>query len=207
MIKTFLKTSNHQRIVDDCEMEVVNVMAERNSLSSFKSETENYLLNFESNLSYFLNLKFKSPNYKILLTTNKNKKGKINILNFIVLLESKAQIDYVKESLTEKKIKFDILEEIPKKETITKFKIEVQNWANEIQRYLSNEFGFLGTTRIEASHYKTELQSFNITNSGKGLNDDIVWAMKEISKTITLSKDFAFYTDDKFSFINSYFKR
>ena len=207
MIKTFLKSSSHQKVVDDYEMEVVNVTAERNSTSSFKSETENYLLNFESSLNYFLNLKFKRPNYKILLTANEDKTGKINILNFIVLLESKAQIDYVKESLTEEKIKFDILEEIPKKETITKFKIEVQNWADEIQRYLSNEFNFLGTTRIEASHDKTELQSFNITNSGKGLNDDIVWVMKEISKTITLSKDFAFYTDDKFSFINSYFKR
>ena len=123
------------------------------------------------------------------------------------MLDKQEKIDFVKNSLTQTNIEYGILRDTIQKNIISEFYANVREWTNTIQNYLANEFGFSGKTIIEASLYDEELQAFNITCSGKGTNDDIVWVIKEMSKAITLSKNYCFYIKDKFSFINSYFQR
>lgn len=206
MIKTYMVTSGRKEIKDE-ELEIINVKAENNLTTSFKSRTENFLLNVEERVVSLLKTKFKEFSYKILCVANEERNKNLNVLKLIILLDEKEKIDFVKNSLTEFEAEFGILREKPNAMVLSPIKEKVQEWADEIQNYLANEFKFNGKTIIEASSYNGELQSFNITNSGKGVNDNIVWVMKEISKAITLSKNIGLYIYDKYSFIDGYFKR
>lgn len=208
MIKTYTITSEKEKIVKNGQIEVVRVEAENNLTTGFTSKTKNYLFSLEEEIKEKLSKVFKKTDYKILIVADENfKEENPKILKIIVLLDKQEKIDFVKNSLTQTNIEYGILKNTIQENIISEFYANVRKWANVIQNYLANEFGFSGKTIIEASLYNEELQAFNITCSGKGTNDDIVWVMKEMSKAITLSKNCGFYIDDKFSFVNDYFQR
>ena len=208
MIKTYTITSEKEKIVKNGQIEVVRVEAENNLTTGFTSKTKNYLFSLEEEMKEKLSKAFKKTDYKILIVADENfKEENPKILKIIVLLDKQEKIDFVKNSLTQTNIEYGILRDTIQENIISEFYSNVREWTNTIQNYLANEFGFSGKTIVEASLYNEELQAFNITCSGKGTNDDIVWIMKEISKAITLSKNCGFYIDDKFSFVNDYFQR
>lgn len=208
MIKTYMITSEKEKIVKNEQVEVVRVEAENNLTTGFTSKTKNYLFSLEEEIKEKLSKAFKKTDYKILIVADENfKEENPKILKIVVLLDKQEKIDFVKNSLTQTNIEYGILKDTIQENIISEFYANVREWTNTIQNYLANEFGFSGKTIVEASLYNEELQSFNITCSGKGTNDDIVWVMKEMSKAITLSKNCGFYIDDKFSFINDYFQR
>lgn len=208
MIKTYVITSEKEKIVKNKQIEVVRVEAENNLTTEFTSKTKNYLFSLEKEMKEKLSKVFKKIDYKLLIVADENfKEENPKILKIVVLLDKQEKIDFVKNSLTQTNIEYGILKDTIQENIISKFYANVREWTNTIQKYLANEFGFSGKTIIEASLYNEELQAFNITCSGKGTNDDIVWVMKEMSKAITLSKNYGFYIKDKFSFINSYFQR
>ena len=208
MIKTYTITSEKEKIVKNGQIEVVRVEAENNLTTGFTSKTKNYLFSLEEEIKEKLSKAFKKTDYKILIVADENfKEENPKILKIIVLLDKQEKIDFVKNSLTQTNIEYGILKDTIQENIISEFYANVREWTNAIQNYLANEFGFSGKTIIEASLYNEELQAFNITCSGKGTNDNIVWVMKEMSKAITLSKNCGFYIDDKFSFIDSYFQR
>ena len=208
MIKTYTITSEKEKIVKNGQIEVVRVEAENNLTTGFTSKTKNYLFSLEEEIKEKLSKAFKKTDYKILIVADENlKEENPKILKIVVLLDKKEKIDFVKNSLTQTNIEDGILKDTIQENIISEFYANVREWTNTIQNYLANEFGFSGKTIIEASLYNEELQAFNITCSGKGTNDDIVWVMKEMSKAITLSKNCGFYIDDKFSFVNDYFQR
>lgn len=208
MIKTYIITSEKEKIVKNGQIEVVRVEAENNLTTGFTSKTKNYLFSLEEEIKEKLSKAFKKTDYKILIVADENfKEENPKILKIVVLLDKQEKIDFVKNSLTQTNIEYGILKDTIQENIISEFYANVRKWANVIQNYLANEFSFSGKTIIEASLYNEELQAFNITCSGKGTNDDIVWVMKEMSKAITLSKNCGFYIDDKFSFVNDYFQR
>ena len=208
MIKTYTITSEKEKIVKNGQIEVVRVEAENNLTTGFTSKTKNYLFSLEEEIKEKLSKAFKKTDYKILIVADENfKEENPKILKIVVLLDKQEKIDFVKNSLTQTNIEYGILKDITQENIISEFYANVREWTNTIQNYLANEFGFSGKTIVEASLYNEELQAFNITCSGKGTNDDIVWVMKEMSKAITLSKNCGFYIDDKFSFVNDYFQR
>ena len=208
MIKTYTITSEKEKIVKNGQIEVVRVEAENNLTTGFTSKTKNYLFSLEEEIKEKLSKAFKKTDYKILIVADENfKEENPKILKIVVLLDKQEKIDFVKNSLTQTNIEYGILKDTIQENIISEFYANVREWTNTIQNYLANEFGFSGKTIIEASLYNEELQAFNITCSGKGTNDNIVWVMKEMSKAITLSKNCGFYIDDKFSFINDYFQR
>lgn len=208
MIKTYTITSEKEKIVKNGQIEVVRVEAENNLTTGFTSKTKNYLFSLEEEINEKLSKAFKKTDYKILIVADENfKEENPKILKIVVLLDKQEKIDFVKNSLTQTNIEYGILKDTIQENIISEFYANVREWTNTIQNYLANEFGFSGKTIIEASLYNEELQAFNITCSGKGTNDNIVWIMKEMSKAITLSKNCGFYIDDKFSFIDSYFQR
>lgn len=208
MIKTYTITSEKEKIVKNGQIEVVRVEAENNLTTGFTSKTKNYLFSLEEEIKEKLSKAFKKTDYKILIVADENlKEENPKILKIVILLDKQEKIDFVKNSLTQINIEYGILKDTIQENIISEFYANVREWTNAIQNYLANEFGFSGKTIIEASLYNEELQAFNITCSGKGTNDNIVWIMKEMSKAITLSKNCGFYIDDKFSFIDSYFQR
>ena len=208
MIKTYTIISEKEKIVKNGQIEVVRVEAENNLTTGFTSKTKNYLFSLEEEIKEKLSKAFKKTDYKILIVADENlKEENPKILKIVVLLDKQEKIDFVKNSLTQTNIEYGILKDTIQENIISEFYANVREWTNAIQNYLANEFGFSGKTIIEASLYNEELQAFNITCSGKGTNDNIVWVMKEMSKAITLSKNCGFYIDDKFSFIDSYFQR
>ena len=208
MIKTYTITSEKEKIVKNEQIEVVRVEAENNLTTGFTSKTKNYLFSLEEEIKEKLSKAFKKTDYKILIVADENfKEENPKILKIVVLLDKQEKIDFVKNSLTQSNVEYGILRDTIQENIISEFYANVREWANAIQNYLANEFGFSGKTIVEASLYNEELQAFNITCSGKGTNDDIVWVMKEMSKAITLSKNCGFYIDDKFSFIDGYFQR
>ena len=208
MIKTYTITSEKEKIVKNGQIEVVRVEAENNLTTGFTSKTKNYLFSLEEEIKEKLSKAFKKTDYKILIVADENfKEENPKILKIVILLDKQEKIDFVKNSLTQINIEYGILKDTIQENIISEFYANVREWTNAIQNYLANEFGFSGKTIIEASLYNEELQAFNITCSGKGTNDNIVWVMKEMSKAITLSKNCGFYIDDKFSFIDSYFQR
>ena len=208
MIKTYTITSEKEKIVKNGQIEVVRVEAENNLTTGFTSKTKNYLFSLEEEIKEKLSKAFKKTDYKILIVADENfKEENPKILKIVVLLDKQEKIDFVKNSLTQTNIEYGILKDTIQENIISEFYANVREWTNTIQNYLANEFGFSGKTIIEASLYDEELQAFNITCSGKGTNDNIVWIMKEMSKAITLSKNCGFYIDDKFSFVNDYFQR
>lgn len=208
MIKTYTITSEKEKIVKNGQIEVVRVEAENNLTTGFTSKTKNYLFSLEEEMKEKLSKAFKKTDYKILIVADENfKEENPKILKIVVLLDKQEKIDFVKNSLTQTNIEYGILKDTIQENIISEFYANVREWTNTIQNYLANEFGFSGKTIIEASLYNEELHAFNITCSGKGTNDDIVWVMKEMSKAITLSKNCGFYIDDKFSFIDGYFQR
>lgn len=208
MIKTYTITSEKEKIVKNGQIEVVRVEAENNLTTGFTSKTKNYLFSLEEEIKEKLSKAFKKTDYKILIVADENfKEENPKILKIVILLDKQEKIDFVKNSLTQTNIEYGILKDTIQENIISEFYANVREWTNTIQNYLANEFGFSGKTIVEASLYNEELQAFNITCSGKGTNDDIVWVMKEMSKAITLSKNCGFYIDDKFSFIDSYFQR
>ena len=208
MIKTYVITSGKEKIVKNKQIEVVRVEAENNLTTEFTSKTKNYLFSLEKEMKEKLSKTFKKTDYKILIVADENfKEENPKILKIVILLDKQEKIDFVKNSLTQTNIEYGILKDTIQENIISEFYANVREWTNAIQNYLANEFGFSGKTIIEASLYNEELQAFNITCSGKGTNDNIVWVMKEMSKAITLSKNCGFYIDDKFSFIDSYFQR
>ena len=208
MIKTYTITSEKEKIVKNGQIEVVRVEAENNLTTGFTSKTKNYLFSLEEEIKEKLSKAFKKTDYKILIVANENfKEENPKILKIVVLLDKQEKIDFVKNSLTQTNIEYGILRDTIQENIISEFYSNVREWTNTIQNYLANEFSFSGKTIIEASLYNEELQAFNITCSGKGTNDNIVWIMKEMSKAITLSKNCGFYIDDKFSFVNDYFQR
>lgn len=208
MIKTYMITSEKEKIVKNEQIEVVRVEAENNLTTGFTSKTKNYLFSLEEEIKEKLSKVFKKTDYKILIVADENfKEENPKILKIIVLLDKQEKIDFVKNSLTQTNIEYGILKDTIQENIISEFYSNVREWTNTIQNYLANEFGFSGKTIVEASLYNEELQAFNITCSGKGTNDNIVWVMKEMSKAITLSKNCGFYIDDKFSFVNDYFQR
>ena len=208
MIKTYTITSEKEKIVKNGQIEVVRVEAENNLTTGFTSKTKNYLFSLEEEIKEKLSKAFKKTDYKILIVADENfKEENPKILKIIVLLDKQEKIDFVKNSLTQTNIEYGILRDTIQENIISEFYSNVREWTNTIQNYLANEFSFSGKTIIEASLYNEELQAFNITCSGKGTNDNIVWIMKEMSKAITLSKNCGFYIDDKFSFVNDYFQR
>ena len=208
MIKTYTITSEKEKIVKNGQIEVVRVEAENNLTTGFTSKTKNYLFSLEEEIKEKLSKAFKKTDYKILIVADENfKEENPKILKIVVLLDKQEKIDFVKNSLTQTNIEYGILKDTIQENIISEFYVNVREWTNAIQNYLANEFGFSGKTIVEASLYNEELQAFNITCSGKGTNDNIVWIMKEMSKAITLSKNCGFYIDDKFSFVNDYFQR
>ena len=208
MIKTYTITSEKEKIVKNGQIEVVRVEAENNLTTGFTSKTKNYLFSLEEEIKEKLSKAFKKTDYKILIVADENlKEENPKILKIVILLDKQEKIDFVKNSLTQTNIEYGILKDTIQENIISEFYANVREWTKAIQNYLANEFGFSGKTIIEASLYNEELQAFNITCSGKGTNDDIVWVMKEMSKAITLSKNCGFYIDDKFSFVNDYFQR
>ena len=208
MIKTYTITSEKEKIVKNGQVEVVRVEAENNLTTGFTSKTKNYLFSLEEEIKEKLSKAFKKTDYKILIVADENfKEENPKILKIVVLLDKQEKIDFVKNSLTRTNIEYGILKDTIQENIISEFYANVREWTNTIQNYLANEFGFSGKTIVEASLYNEELQAFNITCSGKGTNDDIVWVMKEMSKAITLSKNCGFYINDKFSFVNGYFQR
>ena len=208
MIKTYTITSEKEKIVKNGQVEVVRVEAENNLTTGFTSKTKNYLFSLDEEIKEKLSKAFKKTDYKILIVADENfKEENPKILKIVILLDKQEKIDFVKNSLTQTNIEYGILRDTIKENIISEFYANVREWTNIIQNYLANEFGFSGKTIIEASLYNEELQAFNITCSGKGTNDNIVRIMKEMSKAITLSKNYGFYVDDKFSFINGYFQR
>ena len=208
MIKTYMITSEKEKIVKNEQIEVVRVEAENNLTTGFTSKTKNYLFSLEEEIKEKLSKVFKKTDYKILIVADENfKEENPKILKIIVLLDKQEKIDFVKNSLTQTNIEYGILKDTIQENIISEFYANVREWTNTIQNYLANEFSFSGKTIIEAALYNEELQAFNITCSGKGTNDNIVWVMKEMSKAITLSKNCGFYIDDKFSFVNDYFQR
>ena len=206
MIKSFMTTSARKSLVSR-QMEIIDVSAENNLTTSLMSYTENHLMNFRSRLESVLKTKFKDPKYEIMIVADENRLfRKTDVIELIVLLENDEQIKCVKDSLTEKKLTLGLLTEEPPPVETTEFKDVIQDWCNEIQKYLSNEFYFNGMTKIKAAVVDRELVAFYISNTGKGVNDDIVFALKEMSKAITASKNFGLYVSDKYSFIKAFFK-
>lgn len=224
MIKVEQFTSAGITYVDSKDFEVVNVTSERNVIHDCKSLTFWYGLEFSSKLGEFLKTKYKNAQYKVLVIGDETIDDLV-ISKVIVLLKNQEMIDFVIDSPTilsdinvnidgdnvpvkMKSIEYDILDEEPKDLNMTKFYQQVQLWCQTIQSYLSNELKFNGITKITASACKGDLVSFNISNTGKGVNDDIVFVMKNISQNVFLSKYRLFWynENDIYEFINSYFK-
>ena len=206
MIKSRMICSKNPKIRNK-QIEVVNVYSMA-GIKNINDPTNFEVGKISVDVESVLKSKFKDADYKILLVTDETKES-IKVLEIKVLLNSEEQINYLLKNYKSKyKIDYALLNnEEELKSTISEFEIKVQKWSDEIRDYLRNEFDFKnGKVRIEASIFNEEVQSFWITASGKGINDDIVWALNEMSKVITLSKNIIFDTEDKFSFINSYFK-
>lgn len=204
MIKNYIIYKN-KKIIKSKQLEQYEVVSENSS-------TKEFLLSFEKSMIKILSEKFKDFDYQLFGVFDEN--IGIKPLNIVVMLDSEEKIEYIKQQIDritdvdmiKSKIVFDIIKKESFEKT-TNNKILTEEWANSVRKYLANEFDFRGKIRLETSFYDSELQSFWLSASGKGVNDDIVWVLKEMSKAITLSKNFGFYTKDKYSFINGYFQR
>jgi hypothetical protein len=208
MIKTYIVRKVYE------EAEVSNRQLEVYNVTSEISETKRILLELETIIKSALFTKFKDFDYEMLIVSDEDSKTKnVNLLKLVILIDSEEKIQFLKNNLPNLSpkilniIEFKVLKIPLWTVQVTSLEEEMlQSWADEIQRYLRNEFNFYGKVNIQASFFENEIQSFWIGLSGKGVNDDLVWVMKEISKAITLSKNIVFYTDDKYTFIDGYFK-
>lgn len=189
------------------DYEIVNVQSETNVEYDFNLLTTFYAKSIENRIKLLV------KKYKILSIADEGI-GSLRKIKTIVLVPTKKDIKLVIDSLTEERIFVDILKDEPQKEQTTPFKDKCKEWCDAIQNYLANEFDFSGTTKVKAvAVYKDNvsniLQIFDITVSGKGINNDIYNILKEIAKVITTMEYNVFFLMDKhemFSFINSYFK-
>lgn len=190
--------------IESKDFEIVKVSSERNLLHNFKTLTFNYAFNLETQVREVLSKNFKLiPQYKILVVGDE-KLDSLEIKKAIILLEDEEKKQCVMNSLTGKFFEFGIMEEKVEDKKITLFYQNCSKWCDSVQNYLANSFNFDGFTKITASAYNGDLVSFDITVSGKGTNDNIVFATKQISKamndiSLTLSED------EIYTFVDNYF--
>lgn len=208
MLKTII-LSNAGYSYTKKELENVEVSSERNIISNFKSITFEKAFELETKIKDCLSERFKDFSYKILVTADETKKD-VAIRKTIVLLQDYEMIDCVMDYLTGKfrnyNIEFDLFKEEPKDIEITDFEETCQFWANNIQNYFANEFGFDGTTKIKAAAWNNNLLSIDISASGKGVNDNLINGLKKLSKNINNTIFWQFEKDDIFLKLEEVFK-
>lgn len=205
MVKSII-ISSRKKIEKIKDLEKVHVV-------SVYSETKEQTLFLEDFLKRVLSEKFKKFDYEIFLSGEEAFFGYgVKPLKIDVFLNNEEQIEYVKKQLTRfknpfitEKIKFKKIKHM-NEQVSSYFEENTQKWADEIYRYLTNNFNFKGKVNIDASFCEGELQTFWVIISGKGTNDKIVSLFKSMSEAITLSKNFGFYIKDKYTFIDNYFK-
>lgn len=207
MIKVVELNSSGIEKIEPKDYEIVNVQSETNVEYNFNSLTAIYAKSIENKIKLLV------KKYKILAIADEGV-GSLKKIKTVVLVQTKKDVEVVMNSLTEEKVFVDIFNEEPQKEQTTFFKNKCKEWCDAIQNYLANEFDFSGITKVKAvAVYKDNipniLQIFDITTSGKGINNEIYGILKEMSKVITTMEYNVFFSMGKhemFSFINSYFK-
>lgn len=177
-------------IVEEKDFEVVNCVANKDNNSEISFLVKNKLAE-----------KFKNPKYKILVYED----NKLNRKNTIILLENEEQMDYLAFNLNKSNLEFGLLRENPRANKVSKFKLNIQKWCDEFQRYLENNFWFAGITKIQAASLNNEIVTFNIIISGKGTNNEIVHIAKQISREMT-DKLLKCNEDEIFTILDNYFK-
>lgn len=208
MIKVEEITSGEVQIIHPTDYEIVEVKSERNGNFDYRSATYNYAKELERKIIPVV------KDYKIVSICDET--DKLKFLKNIVLVRDLKNKKLVVDSLTEKKISEEkifvdtYIGEMPKN-TTSKFKQICQEWCDSIQQYNVNELNNKGITTIKAvACYKINipniLQVFDIIVPG---SEFIFNTFKEIAKVITTMEYNVFLTmnkDERYSFINSYFK-
>ncbi len=203
MIKAVELTSEKEEFVSYFETEIINVVSERNLLSEFKSLTYCKAKELKNKLEEILKNNSKNFKYKIFMIADEDRNN-VNVKKCIVYLDTEENLYYVMNSLTEKFVKLDLFNEEPVQKTVTALEQLCQFWCDEIQKYLTHTFNFKGTTKINASGINGNIESFNITVSGKGTNDIIVNGLKKIH--MNNEKLYCYNDDDIFALLNNIFE-
>lgn len=190
MVKINEITSCGEVEVTKKDFDNVSVIAEKDSNFNFKSYGYALAANFKSKLHSYLQERYKDFYYKIVVVTEEV--GDVYAFDKIALFIGGIDLtDRVINSITELFNGYNlIIEECrdkPEPKKISTFEKKIQEYANELQRYLTNEKNFKGITKINASTFENRLFTFDIIVSGKGTTDEIVNASKELSKNVFLA--------------------
>ena len=163
------------------DFEVVEVSSEGSALTPLRE----YALKIESEVKSILSLKLKDFSYKILVIGNEYKDGSFTKEKIFILTDTTEGLSYVMDSLTEKNlVYYGEIQDNKSKEEYSSVKIKAQFWCDQIYRFLANEFNFNGLVRIKAATFCDIIEMFNISVSGKGVNDLLVSKMRELSEKI-----------------------
>jgi hypothetical protein len=187
------------------DFEIYQFIAEKGVKEGYNSLTFNFAQSFGYKLYNLLNQNFKDFSFKALIIADEFKE--IEIKKVIVLLPNKEMINFVRNSLTEKYIEVDLLEEFPKGEITTLFKQQGDFWCKQVHNYLKCEYNFNGLTKLNVAGHAGELVSFNFILSGKGTNDELVYKIKLLSQYVEANKA-AYYSsfDELYKILEAYFK-
>lgn len=195
MVKT--EIINHGKIVNYVDdFEQVQVISENNQLTNFKSYTNRFAKQLENNIAENLSL-IKKEKFKLLVVGDEFY-NTMKIKKIVVLVDDNISKQCVINSITEKLISsnIDVIVDIYKEEPtsyVSEFKNRSQFVCNQIHRYLTNQLNFNGITKLNTSIYNNELQSFELSVSGKGTNDKIFNTIKSIkfnyNQIMTITED------------------
>ena len=195
MVKT--EIINHGKIinyVDDFEQ--VQVISENNQLTNFKSYTNRFAKQLENQISENLSL-IKKEKFKLLVVGDEFY-NTMKIKKIVILVDDNISKQCVINSITEKLVSsnIDVIVDIYKEEPtsyVSEFKNRSQFVCNQIHRYLTNQLNFNGITKLNTAIYNNELQSFELSVSGKGTNDKIFNTIKSIrfdyNQIMTITED------------------
>lgn len=195
MVKT--EIINHGKIVNYVDdFEQVQVISENNQLTNFKSYTNRFAKQLENNIAENLSL-IKKEKFKLLVVGDEFY-NTMKIKKIIILVDDNISKQCVINSITEKLVSsnIDVIVDIYKEEPtsyVSEFKNRSQFVCNQIHRYLTNQLNFNGITKLNTSIYNNELQSFELSVSGKGTNDKIFNTIKSIkfnyNQIMTITED------------------
>lgn len=195
MVKT--EIINHGKIinyVDDFEQ--IQVISENNQLTNFKSYTNRFAKQLENQISENLSL-IKKEKFKLLVVGDEFY-NTMKIKKIVILVDDNISKQCVINSITEKLVSsnIDVIVDIYKEEPtsyVSEFKNRSQFVCNQIHRYLTNQLNFNGITKLNTAIYNNELQSFELSVSGKGTNDKIFNTIKSIrfdyNQIMTITED------------------
>lgn len=212
MKKIYEISTCKKELIEKNDYEYVNVISEYNPVTDYKPACLFKAETVKHKLLNYLNLTLKDC-FCFTIVCIVDTVGRFNNLTkTIIFINSKEITDELLLEIKEKiesdlnNVEIIVSEKKPEKKTITSFENKCQEWANEIQKYLTNYFKFYGITKINAFRTKNNLEFFDIIASGKGTNDVIVDKLKLLSEEILKENCLECSQDYKFSLIQKYFE-